>query len=74
MSNEADAVSVDEKIAYMYDFSDCWQHILTIEGRSTPSIGIVCIDGLAHRVAEDAKRPGQAELKEGHCSNRPNRE
>ena len=38
---------------YEYDFGDCWEHAITLEGRKEGTGFFTCVDGEGHYVAED---------------------
>jgi len=58
---------------YMYDFGDCWKHVISLKGRTEASNHFKCTDGSGHGVAEDVKMHGWKELKEAYRTINPNK-
>ena len=65
----------DKPIEYEYDFGDCWEHAITLEGRKEGTGRFMCVDGEGHYVAEDAgSSGGWNELKKAYRAKRPDQE
>ena len=62
-------------LEYEYDFGDCWEHAITLEGRKEGTDFFACVDGEGHYVAEDVGSwRGWNELKRAYRAQRPNQE
>lgn len=60
---------------YEYDFGDCWEHAITLEGRKEGTDFFMCVDGEGHYVAEDAASwRGWNKLKSAYRAQRPDKE
>ena len=65
----------DKPFEYEYDFGDCWEHAITLEGRKEGTDFFMCVDGEGHHVAEDVGScRGWNELKKAYRARRPNEE
>lgn len=63
----------DKPFEYEYDFGDCWEHAIALEGRSEGTDFFMCVDGEGHYVAEDVGSwRGWNRLKEAYRAQRPN--
>ena len=63
----------DKPMEYEYDFGDCWEHAISLEGRGEGTAFFACVDGEGHYVAEDVGSwRGWNELKMAYRAQRPN--
>ncbi|KAI9054635.1 hypothetical protein LZ554_001788 [Drepanopeziza brunnea f. sp. 'monogermtubi'] len=61
-----------QTLIYRYDFTDGWEHVVTLIGRAAPTSHFVCLDGEGHGCAEDVGGySGWAELLKAYDAENP---
>ena len=66
---------MDKPLEYEYDFGDCWEHAISLEGRGEGTAFFRCLDGEGHYVAEDVGSwRGWNKLKMAYRAQRPSGE
>ncbi|KAJ5052036.1 uncharacterized protein L3040_001796 [Drepanopeziza brunnea f. sp. 'multigermtubi'] len=66
-------IEVDKQtLIHRYDFTNGWEHVVTLVGRAAPTSHFVCLDGAGHGCAEDVGGySGWAELLKAYDAENP---